>query len=327
MALITAKYVKDPAADTPFQFNTDTGWFAISRGLRLVVAGYAVLIFGSIMALVLLRLGVGDRFIIINAEQSVQSRDTLILLGILTLAVTAVCSYGLVLTGQVHCLKYAPQHQQAKELMYICVNCVLLGAALNLTGAYLDGARTYAALQHGLGEVEGLDLWSAGTLLQLSSAVLGLIASLVFSQFLRNVASCFRDRARVRSVDLNLGFVGLLLGGSIGTLFCLQRFVLRIDLLPWLAAGWLVCFAWHLYLVCSVHRCVEAGLAPTVGRPMPALRHDLPGKVSIHTLSGLHRLACRVGGPDQPPGRGTAGRHGKDPVLVPERPGACQPLG
>src|SRR5262249_32011603 len=185
------------------QYNTDTGWDAISRGLQLVVFGYFVLIVGSILSMLLIRLGLGDGVVIVNADQSAQSRDTLLVLGVLTLAVTAVCSYGLVLTGQWHCLKYAPQHQHAKELMYICVNCVLLGSVLNVIGAYLDGARTYAALQKGLGEVERLDIWSVGNVLQLCSAGLGLIASLVFSQFLRNVAVCFQDQARVRSVDLH----------------------------------------------------------------------------------------------------------------------------
>src|SRR5262249_32261999 len=144
--------------------------------------------------------------------------------------------------------------------MYVCINCVLIGSLLNVVGVYLDGGQTYAALQQGVRGLDQIDLLSPGNLLQLISGALGLFGSLVFSQFLRNVASCFDDRSRVGSVDLNLGFVGLLLGSSIGTLFLVPRLAPRGELLPWLAGGWLVCFAWHLWLVRSVRRCVEDGL-------------------------------------------------------------------
>src|SRR5262249_45907305 len=138
MGLITTKYLKD-STETPYQYNTDAGWSAVSRGLQLVVVGYFVMIAGSILGVLVIRLAVGDGFIIRNGDQSATTRDTLLLLGVVLLGLTALGSYGLVLTGQWHCLKYAPQHLNAKELMYICVNCVLLGSALNAAGAYLDG--------------------------------------------------------------------------------------------------------------------------------------------------------------------------------------------
>ena len=51
----------------------------------------------------------------------------------LTLGVTAFLSYGLVLAGQWRCLMYAPERQNAKELMYLCLNSVFL----DLTGREL----------------------------------------------------------------------------------------------------------------------------------------------------------------------------------------------
>jgi hypothetical protein len=139
--------------------------------------------------------------------------------------------------------------------------------------------------------VEKLDPWSAGNLLQLVSAGLGLFGSLVFNQFLRSVAICFQDRGRVRSVDLNLGFMGLLLGGSIGTLFFVKRVSFRTEFFPWLVTGWLLCFIWHLYLVHSAYRCVDEGLLRSSGVNALGLPSDEIGSIPIHTLSELHQLA------------------------------------
>jgi hypothetical protein len=127
--------------------------------------------------------------------------------------------------------------------------------------------------------------------LQLGSAVVGLLASLIFSQFLRTVASCFGDRSRVRSVDFNLAFLGLLLGGSCGTFLYVRRLALQAEMLPWLAGGWLLCFAWHLWLVKSVRQSVRNGLQ---GEPKPqedGTAQAVPATVRLHTLSGLRRMA------------------------------------
>jgi hypothetical protein len=289
MSLLTARYLMD-REDEPTQFNSDAGWQAVSRGLLLVVLGYLVLIAGSVVGLLLLRLGVEDGPVIRHLNQAMEDREAFLLLGLAALGLTALFSYGLVLAGQWRCLRYAPQHQHAKELMYLCFNCLVVGSALNVAGAYLDGARTYAALRGGLDQVNRLDLTSTGNVMQLASMGLGLVGSLVFSQFLRNVATCFHDEARVRSVDLNLAFVGLLLGGSVGTLFLVRRVAPKAELLPWLAAGWLACFAWHLLLVNGVRRCLRRGLDAGLGQDGASLRQDLPGAVHIHSLSGLYRM-------------------------------------
>jgi hypothetical protein len=290
MSLTTAKYLPD-GGDTPLQFNVESGWQEICRGLGHVVWGYAVLVGGCLLGAGLLWLALDGRLITTWAGATVQDRQSVLALGVLTLGLTAFVSYGMVLTGQWRCLMYAPERQSAKELMYLCLNCVFLASGLNVLGVILDGGRSYAALRDGWEGVERIDLWSAGNLAQLGSAGLGLFASLVFSQFLRNVASCFHDRARVRSVDLNLALMGLLLGGSAGTLFWAHRQALKTEMLPWLVGGWLLCFAWHLWLVNSVRRGVADGLG---GRPaltvLPA-PHRTAGGVALHSLSGLRRLA------------------------------------
>ncbi len=288
MSLITAKYVNTPA-QTALQFNSESSWRAVSRGLRLVVLGYVVLIGGTPLGLALLRLGLSDAPLIrTTAGATAEDRDLVLLMALGTLALTALVSYGLVLVGQWHCLMYSPQTQHAKEMMYVCFNCVLMASLLNGLGAYLDDGATYAALRAGPDELDRLDMWSAGNLLQLGSAALGLIGAWVFSGFLRTVAGCLQDQRRARRVDLSLLLMGLLLGGSVGALFLVQRLSFRAQSVPWLVGGWLLCFALHLNAVNGVSRCLQAGLRRGLSRTM--IRVVPGGAVPMHTLSGLHRM-------------------------------------
>ncbi|HZY89806.1 MAG TPA: hypothetical protein VFE78_33600 [Gemmataceae bacterium] len=292
MSLITAKYLT-AANDTALQFNTEAGWQAVSRGLRLIITGYVVLLGGTALGWFLIRWGLADGPLVRLSSAAAQDRDLLLLMAVLTLGMTAVFSYGMVLVGQWHCLMYSPQAQHAKELMYVCFNCLLMASLLNALGAYLDGGQAYAALREGADGLDRLDLWSAGNLLQLASAVLGLLAALVFSGYLRTVVGCFRDSAKVRRVDLSLWLMGLLLGGSVGALFCVQRLSFRAQSLPWLVGGWLLCFALHLYAVGGAYRCVQGGLRR--GRwAGPSLRQDPGAAVGVRSLSGLHRLAKKA---------------------------------
>jgi hypothetical protein len=302
MVLSTAKYLADPRT-APARFNSETGWQGVRGGLRLVSRGYLVLIAGAALGLFFTHLASDDSLLADRLRVGRADRDTLLLLGVLSFGPATLFSYALVLLGQWHCLMYAPQRQNAKELMYVCLYCVLLGSVLNALGGVLGGARVYEALLRGPDEFAKLDVGRAGPLLLLGSVALALVGSLVFSQFLRNVACCFADRPQVRSVDLNLTFVGLLLGATIGVLFCLPHLASRAGILPWLALGWLLCFAWHVNLVRGVRRCVEGGLrdAGVSLAPEGGL-----GVLATHTLSGMYRLARRdparaePAGPAQP---------------------------
>jgi hypothetical protein len=293
VSLTTAKYLQD-AGDSTWQFNTETGWQEISRGLGHIARGYAVLIGGSVLGVGLLWLALDGGLLSTWACPREQDREDVLALGMLTLGLTAFLSYGQVLTGQWRCLMYAPERQKAKELMYLCLNCVFLAMALNVMGVILDGGRSYALLQQGWEGLEKIDAWSVGNLAQLGSAGLGLFASLVFSLFLRNVASCFDDRARVWSVDLNLTLVGLLLGGSGGTLVWVHRLATKGQMLPWLVGGWLFCFAWHLWLVNSVRRGVNDGLRRQTSVAVLPSPHQTAGSLAVHSLSGLRRLANKA---------------------------------
>jgi hypothetical protein len=297
----TVKYGKE-TRETPVQSDRDSSWQGIGTGLALVMWGYGILIAGGILGSGLLWLAADGGRLLPWLGPWIGDRGTLVLLGVLSLGGTALLSYGLVLAGQWWCLMKAPQQGGGKQFLCICLTTVVLALTLTVVGAYQDGSPTSTAWQRGAAELAHLNPSSPGNLLLVASAALGLFGSLIFSQFLRNAASYFNDRSRMQRVDFNLTCVGVLLGGSVGAMICAHRFAFRPDVMPWLAGGWLVCLAWHLLLVRSVRRCVKdgllAGVEDEVSEPLASPRvpapTTMPGAITMHTLSGLRRLASKA---------------------------------
>ena len=291
MSMVTARYLVTAADSKAVRLNSDSGWRSIGQGLGVVAFGYAALLVGGALGALLLYGAASGRPVLGRYALDAAVQEDLQLLGVVVLGSGAALGFGAVLLGQWLCLMYAPQGGGAKESIYVCFTCVLAASALTAAGAYLDGDRACAALGDGQGGWRQLDLHRAGLLLLAAGTALGLVGVLVFTLFLRGLAACFRDRARVLGVDLNVWAVGLLLGGSVGATGVAYRLAPEVDLAPWLAGGWLACFAWHVCVVLSVRRCVRDNLR----------RHDLArasrvkiaalGAAELNSLSGLRRRA------------------------------------
>jgi hypothetical protein len=73
-----------------------------------------------------------------------------------------------------------------------------------------------------------------------------------------------------------------------------HRLASKAEMLPWLLGGWLLCFAWHLWLVNSVRRGVDDGLRREVSVSVLPDSHRAAGSLALHSLSGLRRLANKA---------------------------------
>jgi hypothetical protein len=286
MTLETARFLQN-TDNGPEQYHDEIGWRQIGAGLRMVSIGYCVLIVGGSVCWALIRLTLSGQTFPSLAEEADQP-FVLAWLIASSLVVTAVCSYGLVMLGHFRCMLYAPRRHCAKEVMYVCFQCLLVGSVLNGVGVYLDDGKTFAALQLGWEGVRILNPWSTANLMHLASLVLWVVSALVFSQYLRKVAECFDDRSGVNAVDLNLFFMCLMIGGSVGVCFCVGWLKLKGVTLVWLAAGWVLCLIWHLWLVLCIRRCVYDGLRKDSEEQIPPCP---TGAIHTSTLSGLHRRA------------------------------------
>jgi hypothetical protein len=292
MSLESARYLSD-SRKVPLAYNTPVGWREVSRGLLLVWRGYLALAVGGLFAAGLAWLAVGGGQAALQLQISSEDRASLLPLAGSILAVSVLIAYVLVLIGQWQCVRHAPHHKSDKELMFVCFNCTVIGSVLSGVGAVLAWWQASDVLAEGVAGLARLDPLAPGVVLFVAGLVLGLLGCLIFTQFLGNVAACFQDEPRASSAAYNLGFMGVLAGGTAGSLLCAYPLGTGAQVAPWLAAGWLLCFGWHVGLVRGVRRGLLAGLRKYSGL-RPAVARASVGTVATNTLSGLRRLARGV---------------------------------
>src|SRR5205085_1995111 len=128
MSLATAKYVSAATESGHGALHDPdwSSWLPISRGLRMVVLGYRVLVAGAILSPPLLWLGIHEGPWSEWLEQHKRHPHALLFLGLIVLALTALFSHGWLLRGYALCLNYAPRHRGAKGFMVASLACVFL---------------------------------------------------------------------------------------------------------------------------------------------------------------------------------------------------------
>src|SRR5437660_10042671 len=176
--------------------DTDVGWNEVSRGLKLVAAGYVAMIGGALLGLFLAWPAISGREFTGARVLSASEEHTSLLVGLIALGVVLVPSFLLIVAGQWRCLTQAPGNQSAKELMYVSMICIFGALIMNGVGTYAGGAKNYLALGQGIDGLDRLDFQQGGGVLQLVSAVLVLLSVLIFGHFLRQIAINFQDRSR-----------------------------------------------------------------------------------------------------------------------------------
>jgi hypothetical protein len=253
VTLVTARYFQD-CVDTPRPVASDTGWHEVRAGLSLVTWGYIVLLALGLLGLLLGRLAEEVAMVTFGRTPRHHDLELVLTLAVFLRLLAAALAFLLLLLGQWRCLMYASERQNAKELIYVSLQCLLFGGLLHAIGVCLDGAETQGALHEGIGRLRRINWWSGGNLLQLGGVVLIVLSGLLFIQFLRNVSICLGDRARDRALGINILAAGLLLGGSIGAVLCFERLEGRPDFFEWLGLSWVLWFVWHLLGVMGVRR-------------------------------------------------------------------------
>jgi hypothetical protein len=90
-------------------------------------------------------------------------------------------------------------------------------------------------------------------------------------------------------VDTYLALICLLLGATIGIMFCLKHLPCRAEVVRVRALGGLACFIGQVYLLDGTRACIARGLARA--RCGPAGPEERQTFVRIpQRLSGMHRL-------------------------------------
>jgi hypothetical protein len=251
----------DIRPDDPAYTNTvlrmEVGWYEVRKGLNRILMGYFTLIggvlfgFGLIVMTCMMESG-GKKF--------TTSQEVGFMVGLGVWAITGFVSWGMLVAGHWQCLMNAPDRRGAKWLMFVCMTCVAIGPAMNAAASASGLNKNYDLIRQGPVGLRKLDTRSTAGFTQVTGTVLCLAASVLFILFLRAVASCFEDRARVGLSNLYLLFCLVLGGGTAYLIFGDPRLLAQKQIVQALGVGWLVCFIGYLFLIGSISRCINVGM-------------------------------------------------------------------
>jgi hypothetical protein len=235
-------------------------WPEIGRGLHMIALGEVAWMLFVVPVLFLAWMPFHTPALA-EVRRLLTREDELVLLGLVIVGAGTLIAFVLALLGTWRCLMHAPQRHGAKELLFACLNSLVLGPGLLVASHFFGGARNYEWLERGLEGLQDVRFLHPGTLMQLGGGLLCLIGFLLFTQFLRVVAQCFDDEEGARNVERYFFFVCLVVGGSIGVFFCLKYLSNAREVLLGLAAGWLAGLVWHTGLVLATRRRIGECLA------------------------------------------------------------------
>ncbi len=277
------------STDTIRHARTESNWNEARKGLAMSIVGYACLLGGWAF-------GAGLFWLLHYSQrrawvQELVGRDeeTVLLMAVASLIMAVLAGYGLLIAGLWRCLTYVPQHQGAKEQVYVCITFFLVGSLLNIASAFLGGWKNYERLFEGVDGFHKLDYTSSGGIMQLTGVVLCLFTFYVFNQFLRTIVCCFDDRPRIRVLDLYLMYMSLLIGGTVTSFFVLRRLPFHDDVFRGLAIGWIVCLVLQTCVIQSIRNGIKHGMGK-LGVTRPGDETGITLQNVSQRLSGMHRI-------------------------------------
>jgi hypothetical protein len=256
------------------------GWREVSSGLGRILLGHFVLIIGTLLCVGLV---VYALFNLKPMPDGLVGKDQIPHLGYVwafyigfgVLSLIWLFGYGMIVAGEWRCLMSAPERHGCKWLMFACMTGLLMGPALNVAAGVtgMEKAPNYRNGPAGFAQVKFTKL---GSQMQMASGVLGFSSFLFFMLFLRSVARCFQDTARLAHITAYLLLTGLLTSGTSYLAFANPQLLLQRRVLFGVGIGWLIAFVWYLGLVGSMRTCIDQGLAMVRSPLDPAECGDRP---------------------------------------------------
>jgi hypothetical protein len=152
--------------------------------------------------------------------------------------------------------------------MFACMTGLLMGPALNVA-AGITGVEKAPSYRRGPAGFADVKFTRTANNMHMASGVLGFGSFLFFMLFLRAVARCFEDNARIAHISVYLLLNGMLTSATIYLVYGNAQLLRQPRVLLGVIIAWVVSFLWYLGLISSIRTCIAKGLG-TIRSPLDA---------------------------------------------------------
>ncbi len=234
----------------------ELGWKEVAKGLTKILIGYAIWVVGYVLGVGLVLLPLIQANFKLESTRMGIPQLWMFYAGLGILSVTGMLSCGIVMGGKWKCMINASERNNCRWLLFVCVASLAMSMALGLLSS-LAGLKIQPEFSRGVAGLGRMRFSTVGVVFNLSSVGLCMAYGCTFALFLRSVAQCMDSRWHVRLVDLFLSFFVPL---TIASVFLTYRVITgdeqMIKPLLFVGVGWIGCFAFWIYMIASVRRCI-----------------------------------------------------------------------
>lgn len=166
----------------------EQSWADVASGLGRVLFGYLALVIGWFAAAAFFYAS----FMPVIAGKTMKIEHMwYFYIGVATLKITGLASWGLILAGQWRCLMSSSERNGARWIMFFCMTCVVMGPVLHIL-AWLGGLSTPIRWTGGPQAMHAakVKFTMLGLYLMSASLVTGGLYKLSFWYYLQTVAAC-----------------------------------------------------------------------------------------------------------------------------------------
>jgi hypothetical protein len=257
---------------TNAHLRMEPGWYEVQKALWRILLGYLIMVFGVVVGVAVIFMVIGLRAPDGPAWSVSQINQIAVMAGLGVVTIGGALGYMFIITGHWGCLMGTPDRLGARWLIFASLLCLVAGPVLNFTSGFADTkkkpgvieswrSKDYLISQRELDEWTAMDFGTPQGYMRLIGSVMSYTSLLLFILFLRAIARCFEDRARMWLANLYLLFmIGLSSASLFLSLVSLKLLFAQPLIIVALGVGWLIAFIWYLLLVASVRVCVAHGM-------------------------------------------------------------------
>lgn len=225
-----------------------------------------------------------------EALRNLEEKESLHALALTAVSLIATAGFLCICVGLWRCLVNTPCYDMAKETMFLCVICFLIGTLFHGISIGVGGMSNFLQLHLNVNDWKYTGKLAPAVILQLLGLGLYILSIFAFNNHLLILQDGLRNTPRrlfFRIFDMYLIFTSLLVGGFVGALLSLQLLKEHPEFIILLGACSLIDFFWFLFRIQVVRGLL---VDPSVQTAEETAGNEITVENMPQRLSGMRRI-------------------------------------